>query len=311
MEKQIFLDRVRQTLLERGVAEEVTARQVAKLSQFIDEEGGNTEAMLEEEDPVLLAEEICNLLKRNAARRAAAAVIEPEEPAEQAPAPAPVAAPTAEAAATVEVNEDFDVVDLPAGDGRTSLPAEKVIPESIYVPPMEDAFDEVPSRKNRKQPKQLKREMLEVDEAESRAEEYSGEKGGPMFWVMFIAALPFVVAICALVLALFIAAFAALAVLQIGSFAALVAVAAAGTAFTLVALIYGIVQLLSTLPVGLFEIGIGVAAGGIVLFCSILLYNLGVRLLPFAMKQLARFLGWTVKRGKILFIYLKGACAKL
>ena len=29
------------------------------------------------------------------------------------------------------------------------------------------------------------------------------------------------------------------------------------------------------------------------------------------MKQLARFLGWTAKRGTILFIYLKGACAKL
>lgn len=310
MEKQIFLDRVRQTLLDRGVAEEITARQVAKLSQFIDEEGGaNAEAMLEEEDPVLLAEEICNLLKRNAARRAAAAVVDPEEG--EAPASVPAPAPAAEAVATVEVNENFDVVDLPAGDRKTEAAPAELSPESIYVPPAADAFDEALPRRSRKQAKQAQREVLEVDEVESRAEEYSGEKGGPMFWVMFIAALPFVTVICAAVFALFIAVFAALAVLQVGAFAALVAVAAAGTAFTLVALIYGIVQLLSTLPVGLFEIGIGVAAGGVVLFCSILLYNLGVRLLPFTMKQLARFLGWTVKRGKILFIYLKGACAKL
>lgn len=310
MEKQIFLDRVRQSLLERGVAEEVTARQVAKLSQFIDEEGGsNTEAMLEEEDPVLLAEEICTILKRNAARRAAAAVIEPEDTEEPAPVPVPVAA--VEAVTTVEVNENFDVVDLPAGARKAGASLAELPPESIYVPPAADAFGEEPPRKSRKQSKQSKRDVLEVDEVESRAEEYSGEKGGPMFWVMFIAALPFVVAICALVLTLFIVAFVALAVLQVGAFATLVAVAAAGTAFTLVALIYGIVQLLSTLPVGLFEIGLGVAAGGIVLFCSILLYNLGVRLLPFTMKQLARFLGWTIKRGKILFIYLKGVCAKL
>lgn len=307
MEKQVFLDRVRQTLLDRGVAEEVTARQVAKLSQFIDEEGGDrAEVMLEEEDPILLAEEICNILKRNAARRAAAAVIDSEE----AKASASIPAPAAEAVATVEVDENFDVVDLPAGDRKTEAAPAELSPESIYVPPAADAF-EVPARRSRKQAKQAQREVLEVDEVESRAEEYSGEKGGPMFWVMFIAALPFVVAICAAVLALFIAAFAALAVLQVGAFAALVAVAAAGTAFTLVALIYGIVQLLSTLPVGLFELGIGVAAGGVVLFCSILLYNLGVRLLPFTMKQLARFMAWTIKRGKILFIYLKGACAKL
>ena len=309
MEKQVFLDRVRQTLLDRGVAEEVTARQVAKLSQFIDEEGGaNAEAMLEEEDPVLLAEEICNLLKRNAARRAAVAVIEPEETENPAPVPVPVSA--AEAVATVEVNENFDMVDLPTGDRRPEAAPAEFSPESIYVPPAADAFEE-PVRRSRKQAKRTEREVLEVDEVESRAEEYSGEKGGPMFWVMFIAALPFVAVLCAAVLALFIATFAALAVLQVGSFVALVAVAAAGTAFTLVALIYGIVQLLSTLPVGLFELGIGVTAGGIVLFCSILLYNLGVRLLPFTMKKLARFMGWTIKRGKILFIYLKGACAKL
>lgn len=310
MEKQVFLDRVRQTLLDRGVAEEVTARQLAKLSRFIDEEGGdNAETMLEEEDPVLLAEEICALLKRNAARRAAAAVIEPEEA--EVPAPAPVAAPIAETVATVEVNENFDVVDLPAGDRRLEASPAEQSPESIYVPPAADVFEEELPRRSRKQAKRAEQEVLEVDEAESRAEEYSGEKGGPMFWVMFIAALPFVVVICAAVLALFIAAFAALAVLQVGSFVALAAVAAVGTAFTLVALIYGIVQLLSTLPVGLFELGIGVTAGGIVLFCSILLYNLGVRLLPFTMKKLAKFMGWTIKRGKILFIYLKGACAKL
>lgn len=309
MEKQVFLDRVRQTLLDRGVAEEVTARQLAKLSRFIDEEGGdNAETMLEEEDPVLLAEEICTLLKQNAARRAAAAVIEPEEPAESVPVSEQ--APAAEAVATVDINENFDMVDLPAADRKGQANLTELSPESIYVPPDADAFEE-PSRKSRKQVKQARNEMLEVDEVESRAEEYSGEKGGPMFWVMFIASLPFVAAICAVVLALFIAAFAALAVLQIGAFAALVAVAAAGTAFTLVALIYGIVQLLSSLPVGLFELGIGISAGGVVLFCSILLYNLGVRLLPFTMKQLAKFLGWTAKRGKILFIYLKGACAKL
>lgn len=76
MEKQIFLDQVSQTLLANGLSPAAVDRQIDKLSRYIDEEGGeNAEAMLDEEDPVLLAEEICAILHRNAARRAAAEAV--------------------------------------------------------------------------------------------------------------------------------------------------------------------------------------------------------------------------------------------
>lgn len=325
MEKQVFLDRVRQRLLQNGISSATVERQITRLSRYIEEEGGaNAEAMLDEEDPLLLAEEICAALRRNAARRAAAeAVIEAAEEAPVRPAPAPRPAPTAvmkppvvSDAATREMDivhpsQTFDIVDLPSGAGAeapaadfTGMPAADYFDSSPAEPYVPEQQEETRGQKRRGG-------MLEVDPLRSRAVEYESEKAGPLFWVIFILSLPFAAAIGLAVIGLFVVAFAALAGLMVLSIAALAAVAAVGTAFTLVSLVYGIVQALSVLPVGLYEIGIGITAGAIVLFVSILLYNFAIRLLPFTMKQLARFFGWTVRSLKTLFIYVKGACAKL
>lgn len=312
MEKQVFLDRVRQRLLQNGVSDATVERQITRLSRYIDEEGGaNAEAMLDEEDPLLLAEEICAALRRNAARRAAAeaAAEAAEPPARSAPVatmpPVTVTDARTREMDIVHPSQTFDIVDLPGGANAEAPAADFAAgePDEIYIPPMEE--DEPVRRRGRRDG------GLEVDPLRSRAVEYEGEKGGPLFWVTFILSLPFAAAIGLAVLALFIVAFAALAALMVLSIAALAAVAAVGTAFTLVSLVYGIVQALSVLPVGLYEIGIGITAGAVVLFVSILLYNFAIRLLPFAMKQLARFFGWTVRSLKALFIYVKGACAKL
>ncbi len=318
MEKQVFLDRVRQRLLQNGVNEVTVERQILRLNRYIDEEGGdNTEAMLDGEDPILLAEEICTALRRNAARRAAAEAAAAEDEPAAAPAPAQVrpapvvtaAPPQVTDARTREIDivhpgRDSETVELPDHLQNDIQSADFPMGEAdnIYLPPME----------SEPQPRRGRRNGgLEVDPLRSRAMEYEGETGGPLFWVTFILALPFALALGLVVLALFVAAFAALSALMVASIAALAAVAAAGTAFTLVALVYGIVQALSVLPIGLYEIGIGVTAGAAVLFVSILLYNFAVRLIPFTMKQLARFFGWTARSLKVLFIYLKGACAKL
>ncbi len=344
MEKQQFLDRVRQGLLERGVSEATVERQITRLSHYIDEEGGaNTAAMLDEEDPTLLAEEIATTLRRNAARRAAAAaVVQESEPApalvpptpapkptpppvatpvqrpapRPAPAPAPAPKPTPVATAQtremdiVHASQTFDIVDLgasPVSRGPAADFDDALMPcfddENVYLPPDEPDL-EPPRRRG-------KGGGLEVDHLRSRAVAYEELKGGPIFWVTFILALPFLGVLTLAVLALFVLAFAALAALMIASIVALVAIAAVGTAFFLVALVYGIVQALSVLPIGLYEIGIGVTVGAGVLFVSILLYNFAIRLLPFAMKQLARFFGFMVRNLKSLFIFVKGACAKL
>lgn len=323
MEKQEFLDRVRQGLLERGVAEATVVRQINRLSRFIDEEGGaNAAALLDGEDPALLAEEIATTLRQNAARRAEAvrqmteeiepvAVAAPTtvQPTVQQARPMSVADAQTREVDIVHPSQTFDIVDVststttvsPAADfDETDLPA--FGDDNIYLPPEEP----MPASGRGQESG-----GLEIDRLRSRASEYAELKGGPVFWATFILALPFLGVLTLAVLALFVAAFAALVVLMIASIVALIAIAAAGTAFVLVALIYGIVQALSVLPIGLYEIGIGVMAGAIVLFVSILLYNFAIRLLPYAMKQLARFFGFTVRSLKALFIFVKGACAKL
>ncbi|MBR6708362.1 MAG: phage holin family protein [Clostridia bacterium] len=303
MEKQIFLDRVGNALLERGIGRPIVERQLEKLSRYIDSEWGeNAAAMLEEENPEMLAEEIYSIVRKNAVRRAAAEA-----------ATAEIEIPTAVPAETVVPSAGFDA-DEPYGNAqRADRPAEDYIKPDLTAfnastpprmeAPLEHTF--VPAREGRRG------QTLEVDPFDSRAAEYEDEKAGPLFWVIFILALPFLLALGLLVISVFMTLFVALITLMIASILVLAVVAAAGTAFSIAALVYGIVQALSTLPIGLYEIGIGVIAGAVVLFCSILLYNFAIRLLPFLMRMLGRLFGWSIRRLKALFIYVKGECAKL
>ena len=56
------------------------------------------------------------------------------------------------------------------------------------------------------------------------------------------------------------------------------------------------------------EIGLGIVVGAGVLFIGILVYNFAVRLIPFAMKMLAKLLGLAFRKGKDGFAALKGLC---
>ncbi len=83
---------------------------------------------------------------------------------------------------------------------------------------------------------------------------------------------------------------------------------AAGSLVALVAVIYGISQLFIVVPIGMFELGLGVAAIGLTMFIGILIYNIAVRLLPFLLRQFIRF--QSVFKGFLqdLYYYVKGEC---
>lgn len=83
---------------------------------------------------------------------------------------------------------------------------------------------------------------------------------------------------------------------------------AAGSLVALVAVIYGVSQLFIVVPIGMFELGLGVAAIGITMFVGILMYNIAVRLLPFLLRQFIRF--QSVFKGFLqdLYFYVKGEC---
>lgn len=129
--------------------------------------------------------------------------------------------------------------------------------------------------------------------------------GSPLFWVLFIVTLPITGALLLALIAVFCSLFAALSVLIVALIAVLVCDIAAGTALSLVGIIYGITCTVSVLSEGLFEIGFGVLIGGAAMFAGILIYNLAVRLLPFAIKKLSVLMSFTMSKIKELFYYLK------
>ncbi len=88
----------------------------------------------------------------------------------------------------------------------------------------------------------------------------------------------------------------------------LVVEVAVGSLVALVAVIYGVSQLFIVVPIGMFELGLGVAAIGITMFVGILMYNIAVRLLPFLLRQFIRF--QSVFKGFLqdLYYYVKGEC---
>lgn len=90
--------------------------------------------------------------------------------------------------------------------------------------------------------------------------------------------------------------------------AALVLLSASGTALSIVAIIYGITQLSVSKGAGLYEMGIGIVAGGVTLFFGILMYNFIVRLAPFIFKKLLVLLKFVFKKIMLLFHVIKEAC---
>ena len=103
----------------------------------------------------------------------------------------------------------------------------------------------------------------------------------------------------------------ALAGVLAGAVGALVVLVGGGAAVSLVGIIYGVTQLFVSVPVGLYEIGIGVIVAGGVMFAGILVYNFAVRLVPFVMKLWWKLFMYVLVKLKWLFDFLRKGSAKL
>lgn len=125
--------------------------------------------------------------------------------------------------------------------------------------------------------------------------------------ILGVSALPIAVLLLAyavIALGLIVLMPVLMAVFVIG----LVVWVAVGSLVALVAVIYGVSQLFIVMPIGMFELGLGVAAIGVTMFIGILMYNIAVRLLPFLLRQFIRF--QSVFKGFLqdLYYYVKGEC---
>lgn len=144
-------------------------------------------------------------------------------------------------------------------------------------------------------------------------ESYSQETAIPataLYWIILILTIPITAPLFLTVLLLFLAAFAALAIAVVILIGILILIIIAGTGISLIGIIYGITQIFSSLPIGLFEIGFGVIIGGSAMLAGILVYNIAVRFLPFVIRYLFVFFIFTMNKIKDLLKLIKRECAK-
>lgn len=125
--------------------------------------------------------------------------------------------------------------------------------------------------------------------------------------ILALAALPITILLLAYAV-LAIGLIALMPILMAVFVIGLVVEVAVGSLVALVSVIYGVSQLFIVVPIGMFELGLGVAAIGITMFIGILMYNIAVRLLPFLLRQFIRF--QSVFKGFLqdLYYYVKGEC---
>lgn len=167
-------------------------------------------------------------------------------------------------------------------------------------------------KKSKKGKKSAASEEAEVEAYDFDGAENSNGIGGKIFfWATLIIALPFIFLLALIALALYVAFWIVLALLMIVLITALIGFVGVGVAISFVGIVYGVLQIIKGMvPVGLFEIGLGVVVGAIVLFVSILIYNFAVRLIPFIMKQLTRLLSAAYRGGRTAVAAVKGACER-
>ncbi len=140
---------------------------------------------------------------------------------------------------------------------------------------------------------------------------YWGEgslEGVRRFRLIFGLSLPFVILLVIVLTVLLLGLTAVIAAAVIALIVALVVEVALGSIVALVGIIYGISQLFLVTPIGMFELGLGIAAVGITMLCGILIYNLAVRFFPFILRQMYRFAGFFRHYLVDLYYYVKGEC---
>ncbi len=138
------------------------------------------------------------------------------------------------------------------------------------------------------------------------------KRGRAFFWTIAVGTSPISITAAVLVLAIFALGILTVCALIAACLILVCAEAVAGSGLTLVGLIYGAIQIIEgNTATGLFEIGLGVAAGGAALALGILTYNFAVRVLPYAMKQLITFEGYSLRRVGPMINRFREECNRL
>lgn len=299
--KQEFLDKLSAALAKRNISEDDMRPYIERFDQLYDK---MTEGTAQVSDPLENVE--------SAADTIAAQITERYEEINR----------LAERTMTMDAVEVCDTVpdngDVPEIDSEPTVTTD--------IAPIAEAAEEYGGYELAEEPDlqplipaELSSEGEQVDpalipEGTTRLPDYVEKEVIPnskLFWILFAVTLPITVPLGLVIVGAFVILWAAIIGLIAGSLAAMVAVSAVGAILALVGIISGIIQLFSVTPIGIYEIGMGVAAGGCAMLVAILLYNFAVRLMPFLIKKVWQLFVFVIKKLKKLFNFLRKECAKL
>jgi uncharacterized membrane protein len=198
-------------------------------------------------------------------------------------------------------------------DVKSDSPDDSIDDVRPYRPARNERDKKLMRKYNKQEYKEEKRQKKEENKAELSDEDIAALRNNKtLFIILSCVVAPFVLALALIVVALYIFFWLALALLLIFSVAGLIVFVALGSCISLIGIVYGVIQIVAgATPAGLFEIGLGICVGGAVLLISILVYNFAMRLVPFAMRQLARLVRFAFSKGRDAYTIVKGVCEKI
>lgn len=137
------------------------------------------------------------------------------------------------------------------------------------------------------------------------------EQNRKKFWIIFAATLPIILSILAATAMGFGFLFFCVALVILLSIGTLIFVTAAGTLVSVFGLIFGVSQMLSSVPIGLYECGVAIMIGAFALAIGILVYNFAVRFMPIVAKWLLKLVHYVIRKYRELYVNLKKECIGL
>ena len=314
MNRQSFLDALGSELARLGADDASIAAQKEKMDSYL--RSKNMEEV--DVDPRRMAEGIMQKIaadrKQVAESTPAAANVKPEKPEETKQTSDPLSALGSKPRHTaVHINDEPDEAKpaKPATPPRPSATAKAKTDEKQAV------HRDTPHTATEKRPVKKEAENLPdpvtdpgyYDSAKPKTAADQGNK--TLSRVLFCAAVPLGAVLCVAAIAVFLGLIFLLAAAAIGFVAALIAIVGVGCSVALIGIIYGAYKIVTgVVPVGLYEIGLGITIGSVASLIGILMYKIAIRLVPFLMKKLAELVGFGLRKARDGFVALKGALEK-
>ncbi len=308
MDKQTFYAELTERLLNVGLSREYIERHLAQFDGYFK---GKSDAEIEAEIEKLGdLDKVAARIKRMTEK----AISDAKEELESKDAAA------AAAAEPVIINRDEDEIEADSSIENSSVEADFGVDDDVVV--FEGAEDHEPQAdesigEDAGEVHGTKRGHIvpvEGDDTSITSAPIDSEiieKNRRKFWIIFAATLPITLAILAGTAFCFGLMFFALAIVVLMSIGALIFVTAAGTLVSVFGLIFGVSQMISSVPIGLYECGVSIMIGAFALAIGILVYNFAVRFMPIVAKWLLKFVRYVIRKYRELYIHLKKECIGL